>query len=140
MSTIDIGDTVIILGGRNKGLRAIVVDKTAKMFYLTLVPDQRVIRVMQYNVGLIDEPAAVGKNIRVKQQQHEVLRLQITKELILLTERIDTLTQILKNLTVTLYIGKWVKLVAPLPIPLTRLLTIIHFVLLLQVILFDINS
>ena len=101
MPTIDIGDTVIILGGRNKGLRAIVVDKTAKMFYLTLVPDQRVIRVMQYNVGLIDEPAAVGKNIRVKQQQHEVLRLQITKELILLTERIDTLTQILKNLTVT---------------------------------------
>jgi hypothetical protein len=61
MSTIDIGDTVIILGGRNKGLRAIVVDKTAKMFYLTLVPDQRVIRVMQYTVGSSTSPQLLGR-------------------------------------------------------------------------------
>jgi len=98
MPPIDIGDTVIILGGHNKVLHATVVEKTPEMFYLQLLPDQQVIRVMQYNVGVLNQQKVIGKNIRVKQQQHEVIREEITNKILQLRERIDTLMQILKDL------------------------------------------
>jgi len=86
MKKIITGNTVLVTGGRYNGKRAIVMDETEKMFYIKLLHNSQVTRVMKYNVTAIDT------ELHVVTQQH------IEEELRQLRLSIDQLTTLLLKL------------------------------------------
>jgi hypothetical protein len=80
------GNTVLVTGGRHNGKRAIVMDETEKMFYIKLLHNNQVTRVMKYNVTAIDT------ELHVVTQQHT------EEELRHLRLSIDQLTTLLLKL------------------------------------------
>jgi hypothetical protein len=80
------GNTVLVTGGRHNGKRAIVMDETEKMYYIKLLHNNQVTRVMKYNVTAIDT------ELHVVTQQH------IEEELRHLRLSIDQLTTLLLKL------------------------------------------
>jgi hypothetical protein len=80
------GNTVLVTGERHNGKRAIVMDETEKMFYIKLLHNNQVMRIMKYNVTTIDT------DLNAVTQQH------IVEELRHLRESIDQLTTLLLQL------------------------------------------
>jgi hypothetical protein len=80
------GNTVRVTGGRHNGKRAIVMDETEKMYYIKLLHNNQVTRIMKYNVTTIDTDL------------NEVTQQNIEEELRHLRDSIDQLTTLLLQL------------------------------------------
>ncbi len=69
MITYNQGDPVKVVGGKYKGLSAVIVKPTEKMYYLWLLDRDEVVRVMACSVVKVDDRSKVVEQIADELQE-----------------------------------------------------------------------